>query len=263
VREKYELNETAERYLATDGLASMAELVAVAPGPLGNWTSLADTIRRGQPAEPIERDAAAFYVPLVRATFATQRRAAMFAARMIGFARAPGSPRVLDLGAGGAPWAIALLEANANATAVVNDLPGVIDVAKSKIAELDVADRCELRPGDFRTLPLEPGGYDIVVLGHVCRTEGIDGAPALIRRAYDALAPEGRLLVADYFPDEDRKANPFGVLMGATMMASTERGFTFTHVQYAEWLRAAGFRPVRLIEPIGFNQVFVATKPRR
>jgi SAM-dependent methyltransferase len=262
VRETYELNETAERYLTTDGIASMAELVAVAPGPLGNWTTLADTVRRGRPADPIERDPAAFYVPLVRATFATQRRAAMFAARMIGFARAPGSPRVLDLGAGGAPWAIALLEANSRATAVINDLAGVIDVARSKVAELGVADRCEMLPGDFRSIELERGVFDIVVLGHVCRTEGIDGAPALIRRAFDALAPEGRLLLADYFPDEGRKANPFGVLMGTTMMASTERGFTFTHVQYVEWLRAAGFRPPRLIEPIGFNQVFVATKPR-
>ena len=116
--------------------------------------------------------------------------------------------------------------------------------------------------GDFRTMDLEPDAYDVVVLGHVCRTEGIDGAPALIRRAFDALKPEGRLLVADYFPDDARKANPFGVLMGATMMASTERGFTFTHGQYTRWLRDAGFRPVRLIEPIGFNQVYVATKPR-
>lgn len=262
VRDRYELNETAERYLTTAGAASMAELVAVAPGPLGNWMHLADTIRSGRPATPIEDDAAAFYVPLVRATFPTQRRAAMFTARMIGFARAPGAPRVLDLGAGGAPWAIAFLDANPQATAVVNDLPAVLDVAAARITEAGLAARCELRPGDFRVLDVEPGGYDVVVLGHVCRAEGIDGAPELIRRAHAALAPGGRLVLADYFPDDDRKANPFGVLMGATMMASTERGFTFTHGQYGDWLRDAGFRPVRLIEPIGFNQVFIATKPR-
>ena len=261
-RELYELNETAERYLCTDGVASMAQLVGVAPGPLDNWTRLAETIRRGCPATSIEQDPAAFYVPLVRATFPTQRRVAMFTARMIGFPRAPAAPRILDLGAGGAPWAVALLEANPSATAVVNDLPGVIDVAIAKVAEHAVADRCEMIAGDFRTLDLEPDAFDIVVLGHVCRTEGIDGAPALIRRAYAALAPGGRLLLADYFPDDARKANPFGVLMGATMMASTERGFTFTHGQYSAWLRAAGFRPVRLVEPIGLNQVFIATKPR-
>jgi SAM-dependent methyltransferase len=262
VRECYELNETAERYLASDGAASMASLVRVAPGPLGNWARLVDTIRSGCPVAPIEDDPAAFYVPLVRATFTTQRRVAMFTARRIGFARMPGAPRVLDLGAGGAPWSLALLDEHPAATAVVNDLPGVVDVAREQVEAAGAESRCELRPGDFRGVEIESGAYDIVVLGHVCRAEGIDGAPALIRRAYDALRPEGRLLLADYFPDDDRERNPFGVLMGATMMASTERGFTFTHGQYQKWLREAGFRPLRLVEPIAFNQVFIATKPR-
>ncbi|HEV8298541.1 MAG TPA: class I SAM-dependent methyltransferase [Acidimicrobiales bacterium] len=261
VREVYELNDTAERYLTSGGAASMAALVRVAPGPHANWLELAGTIRKGRPASPIEEDPAAFYVPLVRATFPTQRRVAMFAARTLGFARAGGAPRVLDLGAGGAPWTIALLEAHTSATAVVNDLPGVIEVAEEKVAEHGVAPRCEFRPGDFRTLAFERGAYDIVVLGHVCRTEGRDGAPELIGRAFASLVPGGRVLIADYFTDNARTLNPFAVLMGATMMASTEHGFTFTHEQYVEWLHAAGFRPVRLIEPIGFNQVFVATKP--
>ena len=261
IREVYELNEAAERYLTTNGAASMAELVAVAPGPLANWTTLAETIRTGRPSSPIEDDAAAFYVPLVRATFPTQRRAAMFTARMLGLGRMTRGPRVLDVGAGGAPWAIAFLEAHPEATAVVNDLPGVLPVAVGKVADAGLTNRVELRPGDFRTLDFEREAYDIVVLGHVCRTEGIDGAPALIRRAHAALVPGGRLVLADYFPDNDRKANPFGVLMGATMMASTEVGLTFTHGQYVGWLSDAGFRPVRLIEPIGFNQVFISTKP--
>ena len=42
----YELNDTARRYLVSDGPACMAELVAVAPGPLPNWSRLADTVRR-------------------------------------------------------------------------------------------------------------------------------------------------------------------------------------------------------------------------
>ncbi|MEK9938134.1 MAG: methyltransferase, partial [Ilumatobacter sp.] len=90
---------------------------------------------------------------------------------------------------------------------------------------------------------------------------GEEGARSLIARAFDALRPGGRLLLADYFPDMERKANPHAVIMGTTMMASTERGFTFTHREFSEWLRAAGFRSIRLIEPIGFQQTFVAERP--
>ncbi len=62
--------------------------------------------------------------------------------------------------------------------ATVNDYPGVLEFAKRKTAELDVADRCEWRPGDYHDIDIEAGAYDLVVLGHVCRAEGADGAAA-------------------------------------------------------------------------------------
>ena len=263
VRERYELNETSERYLLGESAASMADLVRVAPGPHDNWIRLAETIRNGRPATPIDDDPAAFYVPLVQGTFATQRRAAMFCARAIGIARLRGQPRMLDVGAGGAPWTISMLEANPQMTAVVNDYDQVLAVARDKTEQCGVIDRCEFRPGDFRDVTFEDDRYDLVALGHVCRTEGAEGAAALVQRAFAALRAGGRLLLADYFADNTRKFNPFGVLMGVTMMASTTRGFTFTNEQYVEWMRDAGFVGIRMIEPIGFNNVYIARKPRR
>ena len=106
----YELNDTARRYLLSDGPASMASLIPVAPGPHENWTRLADTVRRGRPATPIEDDPAAFYVPLVEGTFTTMFRCATRADLKIRYSALPAA-RILDLGAGGAPWAIAMLNA--------------------------------------------------------------------------------------------------------------------------------------------------------
>lgn len=260
-RGTYELNDTARRYLVSDGPACMAGLVPVAPGPLENWLRLADTVRRGGPARPIEDDPAAFYVPLVEGTFATMLRAASRLDHKIRYSSLR-APRVLDLGAGGAPFSIAVLLACPDATAVVNDLPEVLEVARRTTAEHGVSERCELRPGDFHSVDVEPGAYDLVALGHVCRTEGEEGARHLIERAFAALKTEGRVLLADYFADPERKANPHAVLMGTTMMASTRRGTAFTHGQVAGWLRAAGFEAVRLVEPIGFQQVLVATRPK-
>src|SRR5688500_11975719 len=51
---RFGLNDTARRYLTSDGPASMAALIPVAPGPLGNWERLADTVRRGMPARPVD-----------------------------------------------------------------------------------------------------------------------------------------------------------------------------------------------------------------
>jgi len=260
VEDVYELTETAERYLCTNGPASMAGLVHVAPGPLENWTHLAETIRTGHVTHPIDDDPAWFYRPLVQATFATQLRAASRLALKVGWARRPGL-RVLDLGAGCAPWAIGVLEASPGSTAVVNDLPEIIPATTAMVERRELGARVELRPGDFHLIDLEPQAYDVVVLGHVCRTEGDERSRALVARAMSALRPGGELVLTDYFADNDRKYNPFGVQMGMTMLANTERGGRLTHGQVSGWLRDAGFRNVRLVEPIGFNQVYVANAP--
>jgi SAM-dependent methyltransferase len=260
IDDAYELTETAERYLRTDGVASMAALVGVAPGPHENWTRLAETIRTGSVQTPIELDPAAFYGPLVTATFTTQFRAASRLGAMLGWQRRPGL-RVLDLGAGRAPWALAVLGQSAGSTAVVNDLPGVVGLAVATAAEHAVADRVTFRPGDFHEISIEPAAYDLVVLGHLCRTEGDERARRLLDRAVNALRPGGQVVLADYFADNERKHNPFGVQMGLTMLASTERGGMLTHAQVHGWLRDAGLVSIRLLEPIGFNQVYVASTP--
>ena len=262
VDDVYELTETAERYLCTNGAASMAALVSVATGPHSNWTHLADTIRTGHVATPIEDDPEAFYGPLVQATFPTQLRAAGRLGVALGWARRPGL-RVLDLGAGQAPWAIGILGQSPDSTAVINDLPDVLELATETVTRHGLADRVELWGGDFHEIEFERDTYDIVVLGHVCRTEGEERAVSLVRRAFQALAPGGQLLLTDYFADNDRKFNPFGVQMGMTMLASTARGGMLTHAQVSGWLRDAGFESIRLMEPIGFNQVYVAERPER
>ena len=68
-------------------------------------------------------------------------------------------------------------------------------------------------------------------------------------------------MVADYFIDLERKFNPHGVLMGMTMMASTVNRFQISNEQVSLWLRERGFESFRLIEPIGFQFVYVAVKP--
>lgn len=260
VEDVYELTETAERYLCSNGPASMASLVRVAPGPLANWERLAETVRSGEVASPIDDDPAAFYAPLVQATFPTQLRAASRLGLRLGWTRRP-RMRVLDLGAGRAPWAIAVLEQSPGSTAVVNDLPGVIELAVHTVAERGLSDRVEFREGNFHTLELEPKSFDIVALGHICRTEGAELACSLVRRAFDSLKPGGQLLLADYFADHDRKFNPFGVQMGLTMLANTKRGGMLTNEQVRGWLHDAGFVGIRLLEPIGFNYVYVASRP--
>ena len=90
---RFELNDTARRYLTSASPASMAALVPVSPGPLANWQRLSDTVRHGAPADPVDDDPVAFYVPLVEATFATIHRTAVRADALVRYSRAAGDAR--------------------------------------------------------------------------------------------------------------------------------------------------------------------------
>ena len=262
VNDFYELTETSERYLTTNGPASMAALVRGAPGPHENWTQLASTIRTGIVREPVENDMAAFYGPLVEATYPTQLRASTRLGLRLGWTRRP-NLKVLDLGAGMAPWAIGVLQSSPGSTAVINDIPGVIELAQKTINRLDLSARVEFRPGSFHEIDIEKDHYDIVVLGNVCRTEGDHLSQSLIARAHEGLKQGGSILVVDYFADNTRKFNPFGVQMGLTMLANTKRGGMLTNEQVVGWLKRAGFGAIRLMEPIGVHFVYVADKTPR
>ena len=67
--------------------------------------------------------------------------------------------------------------------------------------------------------------------------------------------------MADYFIAPEPQWSPHSTLMAMTMMASTINGFGITAAQTADWLREAGFKTLRLIEPIGHQYAYTATKP--
>lgn len=255
----YRITDTAERYLCTDGASSMTSLIRISPGPMENWTGLAKTIQNGTAQRPIEDDRFGFYSALDQATFATQLRVATLTGYRLGWKNQPGL-KVLDLGAGLGPWASAVLAQSEGASAVLNDWPEILSLTKSSIAERGLDERVSYLPGDFHQVSIPEGAFDIVALCHVCRTEGPKAAPGLIKRAVSGLKPGGKLLVADYFADNEKRLNPFGVQIGLTMLANTRQGRVITHEQMHDWLSLASLETIRMLEPITFNQVYVATK---
>jgi SAM-dependent methyltransferase len=254
----YSLGVEADAFLVSGRPRSMRDLLLWSPGPYDCWPALDDAVRHGEPASPVDADpSGSFYLRLVRATFPTQHAVASRVADAL--ANGTDGPRsVLELGAGAAPWAIALLEAFPDARATVNDLPAVLPAAGEQADAHGVAGRVELRAGDYLAVSLEPRAYDVVVLAHVLRAEGDDRARELVGRAAHALAPGGRVVVADYFLDDDRRGPLNALLLGVTMVACTRRGRTFTLARCREWLRDAGLEVAEVTEPLPFQRVLIA-----
>ena len=220
--ERYELNDTSRRYLTSSGPATMAALVAVAPGPLDNWATLTETVRRGRPARPIEDDPVAFYGPLVRGTFATILRCAQRADRQLSYSTLPDA-RVLDLAAGLAPWSIAVLTSNPAATAVVNDCRRS-STLPSRCSPTTASPTGS--SSDRATSTRSPSSATTTTSACSVTSAGpsrIELGRELVGRATAALRPGGRLLLTDYFLDREVELDPHAAMMNVTMAASTAR----------------------------------------
>lgn len=256
--EAYLLGGVAEDFLVPGRERYMGDLVLHSPGRHENWPLLAETVQSGRPPAPVDEDVR-FWRDISTAAFTTQLA---LARRTVQLAALGGDAplRILDLGAGAAPWSVALLEALPNATAVANDLPGVAGLARDSAKVHGVAARLTVQEGDFQLIGFPAGGFDVVVLANVVRTEGGECAPRLLLRASSWVKPGGIMLIADYFLDEDRAAAQTALLLGATMMANTRRGRTFTVSRHRRWLRDCGFDRVDVLEPLPNTQVLVARR---
>jgi SAM-dependent methyltransferase len=256
---------TAEEVAAACGLApaptgrlltALAELGVLAPSPpdrfrpvvdltrwptamAGPWASLEACLRSGRPMVSADTAAGAAelyptVVPRLADVFST---AAASAARLL----APSAGRVLDVGAGAAPWSIALAAAEPGVRVTCLDLPQVLVETRRSVAAAGLSERFDHLPGDVFTTPLPASVYDLVLVGNVCHLFDPTTNQTLLRRLRPVLAPGGTLAIIDVLPSADPAARLRVALYELGLLLRTERGRVYSVEDYRAWAQAAGF----------------------
>lgn len=257
--EDFTLTALSAAHLVPSRQGYLGPLLRQSPGPFENWPSLASTVAGADPPCEVTREPGTYLRSLVEATFPLQLAVARAVVARELSGRLPEAASVVELGAGCAPWAIAVLESLPRARAFVNDLPGVIPTGARELAARGLADRVTFAEGSYWSVDLPQADADLVVLGHVCRAEGDEGAGSLVRRAAGTLRDGGTLVVTEYLLDDDLSGPAQAQLLGVTMVANTRHGATFTRRQARAWLEGAGLRLVAEVSPVPPTSVLVAT----
>ena len=148
--------------------------------------------------------------------------------------------RVLDLGAGVAPWTRALAARHHHAEITAVDLPEVIGLTAAAVEEDGLSDRFRFVAGDLLTVELA-GPFDLVLAAAVCRLFGEDDNRRLARRLAGLLAPGGTLVILDALPAADRPGGGPNDLYALGLALRTGRGGIHPLSMYAAWLYDAGF----------------------
>ena len=146
---------------------------------------------------------------------------------------------LVDVGGASGPFAIAALEHRPRLRAVVFDLPPVEPYLREAGSVHRVADRLDFVAGDFFNDELPRA--DCVAFGYVLSDWTDETCVDLLRKAYRACRPGGRVLIMERLFDDDRRGPLATAVMNLEMHVETQ-GRHRTGAEYAGLLAAAGFR---------------------
>jgi hypothetical protein len=148
-----------------------------------------------------------------------------------------------------------VLAAHPNVRGVLFDLPEVVPQARTRIAALGLADRCEVVGGSF--LDAVPAGADAYLLSRIPHDWDDGTCVRILRACADALPAHGRLLVVEkVLPDNDEPH--LGKTLDLIMLATTS-GRERTAEEYRRLLVRAGLRVERIVPTASASSVIEAS----
>jgi O-methyltransferase domain/Dimerisation domain len=162
-----------------------------------------------------------------------------------------GARCIVDVGgAHGAFLAAALQQAPA-ARGILFDQVQVVAEAGGVLKQFGVADRVHCVAGDFFD-ELPPGG-DVYLLKHILHDWSDADCVRILRRVREAMASDGRVIVAELPLPDEGEATPMGVMLDLNMLVMLG-GRERTAAEYAALFEKAGLRLERVVHtaaPIG------------
>jgi ubiquinone/menaquinone biosynthesis C-methylase UbiE len=159
-----------------------------------------------------------------------------------------GADQILDVGAGAAPWSLALAGRNPRCRVTALDLAMVLAVTRRAVAAAGHTDRFDYVCGDVFEVPLPPTAYDLVLLGNLCHLFDAPTNRRLFRRLRPAIRDGGRIAVVDVLPSPDAATQRSVRLYAAALMTRTSGGGVHDDESYRGWLEEAGFHDIRFHE---------------
>lgn len=148
--------------------------------------------------------------------------------------------RVLDIAAGHGLYGIALANRNPHTEVVAVDWPNVLEVAMENAGKAGIADRYQTIAGsafdvDYGT------GFDLVLLTNFLHHFDPPTCETLLRKVNSDLADDGRAVILEFVPNEDRISPPETAGFSIVMLGSTPAGDAYTFPELERMCSAAGF----------------------
>jgi SAM-dependent methyltransferase len=154
----------------------------------------------------------------------------------------PAAARVLDVGAGAAPWSLAVAARDPACVVTAVDLPEVVPATRRAVTSAGRRRQFRFLAGDLFRVELGRGAHDLAIAGNLCHLFDEAANRRLLGRLYDALRPGGTLAVVDVMPGEGSTPR-WVALYELGLLLRTGSGQVHPLAAYLGWLHDAGFEP--------------------
>lgn len=155
---------------------------------------------------------------------------------------------IVDVGGAHGAFLAAALQQAPRARGILFDQEQVIAGAGALLERFGVADRVECVAGDF--FGELPRGGDVYLLKHILHDWNDDDCVRILRRVREAIAPGGRVVVAELPLPEEGNAEPVGVMLDLNMLLMLG-GRERTPTEYRALFERAGLRLERVVPTAG------------
>lgn len=226
------------------------------------WSHLTESVKTGKPYMTVDekRGAEDFFPELVKTLFSMNYQAAKFAASYLK-SKGKKISNILDVAAGSCVWGIGFAQEFQVTKLTAIDFPSVCNVTRDYVKNFGLADRFECIEGDVREIDFGIDRYDLIILGHICHSEGRLGTEKLIKKSCAALKIGGSLLIADFLPNDEKTGPGIPLLFALNMLVNTNEGDVFTIAEFRKWLTANGFKDIEILDKApSISPLILATK---
>lgn len=166
-----------------------------------------------------------------------------------------------DVGTAQGDLAVQIALANAHLQGIGFDLADVGPIFEEYVRANGVTARLRFQAGDFFQDELPK--VDVITMGHILHDWSLEEKNMLIAKTYRALNLGGAMVVYDSLIDDERRVNAFGLLMSLNMLIETPAGFDYTGADCIAWMKAAGFKDMRVEHLVGPDSMVIGFKITR
>jgi ubiquinone/menaquinone biosynthesis C-methylase UbiE len=209
------------------------------------WGKLSESVKSGEPVKKVEvqtnsKDTQRF----ITAMAAIGQRSAPILLEHVGLR---GTEHLLDLGGGPGIYAEKFLDEYPDLQITLFDQPETIKVAQSVLSNHTSFRNIEFISGNFQNDPIGEN-YDIIFSSNVIHIFGSESLKSLFDKCHQALKPGGRLLIKDFFLNDDYTGPEFTSLFSLHMLMSTEDGKCYSDSEMISLLEESNFSHSRSIK---------------